>query len=70
MGKIKREIPLEELAKVIIELPPKEREELWSALATMEGASNPGAPAALKESEEDVKRGRFHSFEEVFGESL
>jgi hypothetical protein len=40
MGKIKLEIPLEELAKVIMELPTKDREELWSLLATMEEASD------------------------------
>lgn len=70
MGKIKLEIPLEELAKTIAELPPKEREELWSLLATFEEASDEGALEALKESKEDVKKGRLHSFEEVFGESL
>gem|GEM_PF-1631259 len=70
MGKIKLEIPLEELAKTITELPPKEREELWSLLATFEEASDRGALEALKESEEDVKKGRLHSFEEVFRESL
>ncbi len=69
MGKIKLEIPLEELAKVIMELPTKDREELWSLLATMEEASDRGALAALQESEEDVKKGRVHSFEEVFGKS-
>jgi hypothetical protein len=69
-GKIKLEIPLEELAKVIMELPTKDREELWSLLATMEEASDRGALAALQESEEDVKKGRVHSFEEVLGKSL
>lgn len=29
MGKIKLGLSLEELAKAIMELPPKEREELW-----------------------------------------
>lgn len=58
MGKIKVEIPLEELAKTITKLPPQEREERRSLLATMEEASNKGALAALKESEEDAKRGR------------
>lgn len=53
-----------------MELPPKEREELWSLLATFEEASDRGALPALKESEEDVKKGRLHSFEEVFRESL
>lgn len=57
MGKIKLEIPLEELAKTITQLPPKEQKELWSLLATFEELSDKGALAALKESEEDVKRG-------------
>ncbi|MDE2179271.1 MAG: hypothetical protein KGJ40_00265 [candidate division NC10 bacterium] len=70
MGKIKVEIPLEELAKTITELPPKKREDLWSLLATLEEASDKGALAALKESEEDIKKGKLHSFEEVFGEAL
>ena len=70
MDKIKLEIPLEELARAIMELPAKEREELWSLLATMEEASDPGALAALEESEEDVEKGRLHSFEEVFGKSF
>lgn len=70
MGKIKLEIPVEDLAKTIIKLPPQEREELWSLLATFEEVSDRGALEALKESEEDVKKGRLHSFEEVFGESL
>lgn len=70
MSKIKLEVPLEELAKTITELPPKEREELWSLLATFEEASDKSALVALKESEEDVKKGRLHSFEKVFGEAL
>ncbi|MBZ0169398.1 hypothetical protein MELA_00676 [Candidatus Methylomirabilis lanthanidiphila] len=70
MGKIKLEISLEELAKTITELPPKERKELWSLLATLEEASDRGALEALKESEEDVKKGRLHSCEEVFGVCL
>ena len=69
MGRMKLEIGLEELARAIVELPPKEREELWSLLATMEEASDPGALAALEESEDDVKKGRLHTFEEVFGTS-
>ena len=47
MGKIKLEIPLEELAKAIMELSPKEREELWSHLATVEEASDLGALVCL-----------------------
>lgn len=70
MGKTKLEISLEELAKAIMELPLKEREELWSLLATMEQAADPGALAALRESEEDVRKGRLHTFEEVFGKSI
>ena len=69
MDKIKLEISLQELARAIMELPSKEREELWSLLATMEEASDSGALAALEESEEDVKKGRLHTFEEVFGKS-
>ena len=42
---IKLEISLEELA-TITELPPKEREELRSLLATFEEASNRGAVEA------------------------
>lgn len=57
MGKIKLEIPVEDLAKTIIKLPPQEREELWSLLATFEEVSDRGALEALKESEEDVKKG-------------
>lgn len=38
-----------------MELPPKEREELWSLLATFEEASDRAALGALKESEEDVE---------------
>ncbi len=70
MGKIKLEMPLEELAKAIMGLPAKDREELWSLLATMEEASDQGALAALEESEEDVRKGRLHTFEEVFGKPL
>ena len=89
MSKIKLEISLEELAKAIMELPVKEREKLWSLLATIEEEFDPGALATLEESEEDVKKGsaalppsvggevgaglqkgRLHTFEEVFGESL
>lgn len=70
MGKIRLEMPLEELAKAIRGLPAKDREELWSLLATMEQASDPGALAALEESEEDVRKGRLHTFEEVFGKPL
>lgn len=46
------------------------KEELWSLLATFEEASDKGALAALKDSEEDIKKGRLHNFEEVFGEAL
>jgi hypothetical protein len=63
-------MPLEELAGAIMRLPVKEREELWSLLATMEESADPEALAALRESEEDVRKGRLHSFEEVFGKSL
>ena len=63
-------MPQEELARAIMELPPTEREKLGSLLATMEESSDPGALDALKESEEDVKRGRLHAFEEVFGKSI
>ena len=70
MSKIMLEIPVEDLARAIMELPAKEREELWSLLATMEESSDPGALDALKESEEDVKRERLHAFEDVFGKSL
>lgn len=70
MGKIRLEIPLEELARLIMDLPLKDREELWSLLATMEEASDRGALTALQESEDDVKKGRLHSFEEVFGKHL
>lgn len=70
MGKIKLEISLKELAKTITELPPKEREEIGSLLATYEEASDRGALEALKESEKDVKHGSLHSFEEVFGEPV
>ncbi len=41
MGKIKLEMPLEELAGAIMKLPVKEREELWSLLATMEEKADP-----------------------------
>lgn len=67
---INLEIPLEELAKIITKLLRKEREELWLLLATFEEVSDRGALGALKASEEDVKKGRLHSFEEVFGEAL
>jgi hypothetical protein len=70
MGKIRLEMPLKELAGAIMRLPMKEREELWSLLATMEESADPEALAALRESEEDVRKGRLHSFEEVFGKSL
>ncbi len=70
MAKIKLEMPLEDLARAIMDLPLKEREELWSLLATMEEAADPGALGALLESEEDVRKGRLHTFEEVFGRSL
>lgn len=70
MGKIKLEMPLEELAKAIMGLPAKDRGELWSLLATMEEASDRGALAALEESEEDVRKGRLHTFEEVFWKPL
>ena len=70
MGKIRLEMSLEELAGAIMRLPVKEREELWSLLATMEESADPEALGALRESEEDVRKGRLHSFEEVFGKSL
>jgi len=70
MGKIKLEMPLEELAGAIMRLPVKEREELWSLLATMEESADPEALGALRESVEDVRKGRLHSFEEVFGKPL
>ena len=70
MGKIRLEMSLEELAGAIMRLPVKEREELWSLLATMEESADPEALAALRESEEDVRKGRLHSFEEVFGKPL
>ncbi len=70
MGRIKLEMSLEELARAIMELPANDRKELWSLLATMEEASDRGALAALEESEEDVKKGRLHTFEEVFGKPL
>lgn len=70
MGKIKLGIPLEEPAKTITELPPKEREELWSLLATLEEAPDRGALAALEESEEDVTYGVRGSLPMELGDAL
>ena len=69
MPKVALELELEQLARAIMNLPPEERERLWSLLATMEEAQDPGALKALRESEADVKAGRLYTLQDVFGES-
>jgi len=69
MAKVALELELEQLARAIMNLPPEERERLWSLLATMEEAQDPGALKALRESEADVKAGRLYTLQDVFGES-
>jgi len=69
MAKVALEVELEQLAQAIMNLSPEERERLWSLLATMEEAQDPGALKALRESEADVKAGRLYTLQDVFGES-
>jgi len=69
MAKVALELELEQLAQAIMNLSPEERERLWSLLATMEEAQDPGALKALRESEADVKAGRLYTLQDVFGES-
>jgi len=68
MAKVALELELEQLARAIMNLPPEERERLWSLLATMEEAQDPGALKALRESEADVRAGRLYTFQDVFGD--
>ena len=68
MAKVALELELEQLARAIMNLPPEERERLWSLLATMEEEQDPGALKALRESEADVGAGRLYTFQDVFGE--
>ena len=68
MAKVALELELEQLARAIMNLPPEERERLWSLLATMEEEQDPGALKALRESEADVKAGRLYTLQDVFGD--
>ncbi|MCS6937270.1 MAG: hypothetical protein NZ610_03205 [Candidatus Bipolaricaulota bacterium] len=68
MAKVAVELELEQLAQAILKLPRPERQRLWSLLATLEEAHDPGALKALRESEADVKEGRLYTFEEIFGD--
>ena len=68
MAKVALEVELEQLAQAIMNIPPEERERLWSLLATMEEKQDPGALKALRESEADVKVGRLYTLQNVFGE--
>ncbi len=68
--KVTLEVELEELARAILRLSDEERQKLWSLLATLEEAQDPGALQALREAERDVQKGRLYSFEEVFGDPL
>ena len=68
MAKVALELELEQLARAIMNLPPEERERLWSLLATMEEEQDPGALKALRESEADVRAGRLYTFQDVFGD--
>jgi len=70
MPKVAPELELDQLAQAIMELPPSERQRLWSLLATLEEAQDSEALKALRESEQDVKEGRLYTFEEVFGEPI
>ena len=67
MAKVALELELEQLARAIMNLPPEERERLWSLLATME-EQDPGALKALCESEADVKARRLYTLQDVFGD--
>ena len=69
MAKVALEVELEQLAQAVMNLSPEERERLWSLLATMEEAQDPGALKALRKSEADVKAGRLYTLQDVFGES-
>jgi hypothetical protein len=66
-AKVTVELNLEQLAQAILSLPVQERQRLWSLLATLEEAHDPGALKALQESEQDVQAGRLYTFAEVFG---
>ncbi len=68
MAKVELELELEQMAQAILKLSRSERQRLWSLLATLEEAQDPGALKALRESEEDVKEGRLYTFEEIFGD--
>lgn len=68
MAKVAVEVELEQLAQAIMNLSPEDRERLWSLLATMEEAQDPGALEALRESEADVKEGRLYTFQDIFSE--
>jgi len=70
MARVSLEVELEQLARAILKLSKKERQQLLSLLATLEGSQDPGALEALRGSEEDVREGCLYSFEEVFGEPL
>ncbi len=63
----RRSQSVEQLAEAIRTLSHKEREELWSLLATIEESDDPGALKALRESEEDLREGRLYNLEEIFG---
>jgi len=69
MAKVALELELEQLAQAIMNLSPEERERLWSLLATMEEAQDPGVLKALREFEADVKPGRLYTLQDVFGET-
>ncbi len=66
-AKVTVELNLEQLARAILSLPAQERQQLWSLLATLEEANDPGALKALQESEQDMQAGRLYTFAEVFG---
>ncbi len=69
MGKAAEKLEVEQLAEAIRKLPARERQRLWSLLATLEEEQDPGALRALRESEKDVQEGRLYTFAEVFGEA-
>lgn len=66
MAKNSAKLEIEQLAQMIARLSPAERQRLWELLATLEEECDPGAFKALRESEEDVRQGRLHSFSDIF----
>ena len=61
MRKTSTNVEIEQLAKALHKLNDRERQQLWSLLATLEEDEDPGALQALHESEEDVTEGRLYS---------